>query len=104
MNFDDLIRYKALHLKYTTTNMGFIDLMLDPKQTGVTGNLPMKNVCAMIHQNLFDRLSDTCALLDISKRSFIEMALIEALNKADAIMESEKLEDYLVDASNTEAA
>jgi hypothetical protein len=103
MNFDELIRYKALHLKYTSANLGFVDLLLDPKQTGVTGNMHMKNVCAMIHQNLFDQLSETCALLDISKRSFIEMALIEALNRAHEIMEAEKLEEHLVARSQGEA-
>lgn len=102
MKFDDLIRYKALHLKYTSDNMGIVDMILDPKNTNVQGDLPMKNVCAMIHQSLFDDLSHTCSLLDISKRSFIEMALIEALNKADEIMRQEQLEEHLVSRSNPE--
>lgn len=95
MNFDDVIRYKTLRLKYVSANMGFTDLLLDPKQAGVTGDLPMKNVCAMIHQSLFDSLNETCTLLDISKRSFIEMALVEALNRADEIMKAEKLEEHM---------
>ncbi len=102
MNFNDLIRYKALHLKYVSDNTGFVDMLLDPKNPNVTGNLPMKNVCAMIHQTLFDELSETCALLDISKRSFIEMALIEALGKAEQIMRDEQLEEHLVARSNSQ--
>jgi hypothetical protein len=102
MNFNDLIRYKALHLKYVSDNTGFVDMLLDPKNPNVTGNLPMKNVCAMIHQQLFDELSDTCALLDISKRSFIEMALIEALSKANQIMREEHLEEHLVSRSQSQ--
>lgn len=104
MNFDDLIRYKSLHLKYTSSNSGLTELLLDAPNAEAQIPVPMKNVCALLSQQLFDRLSETCALLDISKRTFIEKALIEALNKADAIMESEKVEDHLVALSQSEAA
>jgi hypothetical protein len=92
MTFDELIRYKALHLKYVSDNQGLMDMIaLDE----VEHNIPMKNVCAMVSQQLFDSLTNTCSLLDISKRTFIEGALIEALNKAEKIIEEEGIFERL---------
>lgn len=95
MTFDELIRYKALHLKYVSDNQGLMD-MIELDQ--VEHNIPMKNVCAMVSQQLFDSLTNTCSLLDISKRSFIEGALIEALNKAEKIIEEEGIFERLQEA------
>jgi hypothetical protein len=99
MTFDDLIRYKALHLKYVSSGANVMELLA----TKLEHSVPMKNVCAMISQELFDDLTGTCALLDISKRTFIEAAIIEALAKANAIMNEEHLEEHLVARSNSEA-
>jgi len=49
----------------------------------------IKNMCAKVSVQLVDRLDSTCQLLDVSKRKFIETAVIEALNRADQIMGSE---------------
>lgn len=100
MNFNDLIRYKALHLKYVTDNQGLVDMVLDENNPNVTGNLPLKNVCAMIPLDLFDDLTSTCALLDISKRVFIQEAIFEALAKANKILIEERLEEHLVERSS----
>lgn len=93
MNFDDLLRFKALNFRYIQENNAFIDMAVD----GRLGehSLPLKNVCAMVSQDLFDDLSNVCGLLDISKRSFIEAALIEALQKAHQVMEQEGVEAIL---------
>lgn len=96
MNFDDLLRYKALHRKYTASGSNLMELVASQ---GIEHNVPMKNVCAMIHQELFDELTNTCALLDISKRTFIEAAIIDALKKAEDIMASEGLHEALHDYS-----
>jgi hypothetical protein len=45
----------------------------------------IKNVCAKLHVNLVSRLDNVINNLDMSKREFIEIALIEALDKAEAI-------------------
>ena len=103
MKFDDLIRYKALHLKYTMGNSDLTEMVLNSPNGGNVP-VPMKNVCALLSQQLFDRFSETCGLLDISKRLFIEKALVEALDKADAIMQAEQIEEHLVAASQSEAA
>lgn len=55
----------------------------------------IKNVCAKVSVQLSDRLDNTLGLLGISKRLFIEAALIDALNKASQIMEQEGLREAL---------
>lgn len=96
MTFDDLIRFKALHLKFVASGSNVVELLADGK---MEHSIPMKNVCAMITQELFDDLTNTCSLLDISKRTFIESAIVEALAKAKNIMEAEGLSDYLAERS-----
>ena len=96
MTFDDLIRYKALNLKYIASGSNLLDLV-DKGSPGITAEIPMKNVCAMITQQLFDDLTNTCGLLDISKRQFIESAIIEALKKAESILDAEGLHDYMAE-------
>lgn len=54
----------------------------------------VKNVCAKVSIQLSERIDGIVARLDISKRSFLEAAMIEACNKADSIIESEGLDDY----------
>jgi hypothetical protein len=97
MTLDEVIRYKALHLKYVSGNQGLTDMLAEGK---FEHNVPMKNVCAMVTHALFDDLTATCALLDISKRLFIEAALVEALQKAENILEQEGLHDYLAAKAN----
>lgn len=99
MTFDDLIRYKALNLKYISSGSNLLEL-IEKGNPGITAEIPMKNVCAMITQQLFDDLTNTCGLLDISKRQFIESAIIEALKKAESIMDAEGLHDYLAERTH----
>lgn len=96
MNFDDLLRYKTLDRKFVASGSNLMELVASE---AIENNVPMKNVCALIHQELFDDLTSTCALLDISKRTFIEGAIIDALKKAEAIMASEGLHEALHDRS-----
>jgi hypothetical protein len=56
-----------------------------------------KNVCAMLSEPLIKRLEDTLGLLGISKREFLELAIIDALDKADLAIEESGLKNYLQD-------
>jgi hypothetical protein len=55
----------------------------------------LRNVCAKVSAQLSDRLDDTTRLLGISKRAFIECALLEALEKSDQILANEGIWEYL---------
>lgn len=89
MKFDQYIQYRALNMKANVEGQAFnseaVDRMIDKE--AASGTPHIKTVCAPITIELFDRLTNTLSLLDISKRTFIEAAIIEALNKADVIME-----------------
>lgn len=88
MNFDQYIQYRALntkaHVEGQAFNAEFTDRHLE--KAAANGAPEIKTVCAPISIELFERLTNTLSILDISKRSFIEAALIAALDRADVIM------------------
>jgi hypothetical protein len=87
MNFDELIRLKALQLKSVTSGnstMEVVDRQLDLPD--VAKDLKLRQVCAMVSPQLFSELEGTCDLLSISKRRFVEGALIDAIDRAAAIV------------------
>lgn len=82
----ELLTYRALHFKQSNDNTTAI--VLDHHLAGNefdVGPLQLKNVCAKLSSELADRLDSMCGLLDISKRRFIEAAIIYALDEADRV-------------------
>ena len=102
MKFDDLIQYKALHLEYVTSGAS-ADFLLE----GVSPEEKKKhlrNVCALISVDLFERLENTCNLLDISKRQFIEASLVECLNRAnEQVLQCEEIMGNAYEATQAHA-
>lgn len=86
------LTYKALGFILDDSG-SFIDQALENKVFARDHHF--KNVCAMISQPLTERLENTLGLLHMSKREFLEAAIIEALDKADLIMEECGVDDYL---------
>lgn len=87
MSFHQLIQYKTLNRMYAANNDGLLEMSLRDPQNEEFIKKQMKNVCALISVKLFDQLDGVCDVLEISKRQFIEYAIIEALAKAENIME-----------------
>ena len=87
MNFNQTIQYRALrfkaHVDGSPYNAQIMEDLLDEEAKKAE---TIKTVCAPISIQLFDRLNNTLDMLDISKRQFIELALIEALDRADKII------------------
>nr|CRY96356.1 hypothetical protein [uncultured prokaryote] len=86
MNFDETIRLQALRLKQLNTQghtLGdsLVDAMLKDAPEGTT-----RNICAAVAPGLFDEVNGVCDMLEISKRRFVEMALIDAIAKASTIL------------------
>jgi nucleoside 2-deoxyribosyltransferase len=87
MNFDQYIQYRALSLKASVDGENLNSEAADRMIEKTIKNSPdIKTVCTPIHIELFNRLEDTISPLNISKRAFIQMAIIEALDRADAIV------------------
>ena len=81
-DFNEFIKYRALAVKFERQNQELTEAVI------ASGHepLPLRNVCAKLTIELSDRIDATVALLGISKRLFIERALIEAMDQADAAL------------------
>lgn len=87
---DLLVTHKTLSMMSTVSGSELTDYILQKE------DIPfLKNVCTKVHPDLADRIDKLCTNLDIRKRQFCEYAFVEALNKAEKIMEDEGLFDYL---------
>lgn len=86
MSLHQKLQYRALHHMYGMSGNKIAESMLaaDP---ALAEKVKMRNVCALIPNDLFDRLEGTCAFLDLSKREFIQAAIEEALDLADKVMD-----------------
>lgn len=90
MNFEELVTLKALKRKQLTTEgSDFSDQLVDDLLTKADGDT-FRNVCAHLSIPLADELDALCSALDISKRRFIEGALIDAVKRANAIVSQVK--------------
>lgn len=110
-HFDQFIQYRALSFKFSALGSMTIDDMermveagsLLKSDDGETVRrttleeicpIPLRNVCAKLSVELVDRLDNALGILGISKRQFIEAALIEALNKVDQVLEEVDAFEY----------
>lgn len=86
MNLDELIQLQVLKLKASKQNpMGgkLLDAVIESGDTPIE----LRQMCAKVSVQLYDRLTAVCELLDMSKRQFIEAAVVEALAKAEELIE-----------------
>jgi len=95
--FNQFIQYKALSFKFDNSSMLIDAVIEDDKEN----RLPLKNVCAKLHVSLVKRLDNRLNALSISKREFIEYAIIEALDKTDEIMEEVDALEFLIEQAES---
>jgi hypothetical protein len=99
-HFDQFIKYKALAFKFSSMGSFTLSDMERMVEGGSLGkevdgvfvpaktleevtSIPLRNVCAKLTVELVERLDNSLSILGMNKREFIEMALIEALDKVD---------------------
>lgn len=82
-DFKQFIQFRALAFKFDRQNIDLTEAVL------ASGEAPiqLRNVCAKLTVELSDRIDQTVSVLGVSKRLFIERALIEAMDQADAMLE-----------------
>lgn len=89
MRTEETLMLQALRLKELNTKgwsgPDLIEQMVDSNPEFAKEK--MRNICAFISPELFSNVEGVCSLLSLSKRQVVEMALIDFLAKADAIME-----------------
>lgn len=88
MNFNQFLLYRALSAKAHIENQAFNSEFTDRQIDLMANQNPdiIKTVCAPISLDLFDRMNATLGILDVSKRQFIELAIIAALDQAEAVI------------------
>lgn len=87
MNLDDVLQLQVLKQKAMAkggVGQGSLtERMLDQAETG--GQL--KQMCAKVSVELHDQVHNLCGILDLSKREFIEAAVVEAVVRAHEVIE-----------------
>lgn len=87
MNFDETIRLQALKQKQLITTGASVDIADHVLRHTPEPPEGTRNICAIISTKLFDDVENCCKMLDLSKRKFVEMALIAAMDKAAVIID-----------------
>lgn len=75
--FNEVLLAKALTFKHGNSDIP--DQFLDHEDA------PVKQVCAKLSISLSDSVDNVCGVLNMSKRSFIELALINAVAEFESI-------------------
>lgn len=82
---DEFLTYHLLARKFAHQNHDLIDYVAENDANSIS---PItKNVCAKLTIALSDKIDETCSMLGVSKRSFIETALVEALQRTDSLFD-----------------
>ena len=100
--FFKIMKKSILEKKLTYKALGFLHNMdalveraMENPSPELQTRLKIKNVCAAISGDLVERLEHTLSILNMSKREFFESAIIDALDKADSVMDECGVNDYL---------
>jgi len=89
MTLDELLQLQALRAKAGYDNPLLVDRVLEGAEEGPQ----VRQMCAKVSPALIDELDEVCARLDLSKRRFIEAAVIEALARAREVLQRTGLND-----------
>jgi|SRR5882672_1348981 len=83
MNVENFAKMRALQSAYTSTNGGFVDhLLAGPQGEEIRAGLKLKRLQFDTAPELYAEVEQLCGLLDCSKREFLQMAVLEAINQA----------------------
>lgn len=86
MKTDEYLRWKVLSLKASNENEGMLDTLFGDKPSPEI-EMHTRNLCAQISPELFGEVENYCGLLNISKRRFVEQAIIELLDQTKAVFD-----------------
>lgn len=86
-DFNEYLHYKVLELKFKTIQGEQFSNLIEAVIEADAQAAQTKNVCAKLSVQLSDELDSIVGLLNMSKRQFIEMALIQAIEHANHLIE-----------------
>lgn len=86
MKLDQFAQYSAFKTARESQNAGFFESILSSSQGDeLREQLSLKRLQFDTHPQIYSRVESVCALLECSKREFLEMAVWEACEKAEAV-------------------
>lgn len=88
MQFESLVRYKALHQRYVSANAQFVDHLIDQADDNAE-KMGLQKVQFLVSPQLKSDLVNVCEYLDMTQRQFLESVLADAVSKAWAIVQDE---------------
>lgn len=88
MNIETVARMRALESAYQAGNPKLMDLVADGRVKVIEGEVKLKRVQFDTSFALSEKLDEVCSLLGMSRREFLETALIDALEAAEASFHS----------------
>lgn len=89
MQFESLVRYKALSQRYHSANPMILDQMVN--QVGDDAEkLGLQKVQFLVSPELKSELVSVCEYLDMTQREFLESMLADAVKKAWAVVQAEE--------------
>lgn len=92
-SLNSIVTYKCLALINGGIN-SHVDKIIE-NYVREDGSPIVKNVCAKVPVELSDKLDSLCNFLGISKRVFIEKALLDAIELSEKIIDDEDVYSYL---------
>lgn len=95
-DFDQFVQYRALNFKFSGVHhlseieshlkiVGDDGVSRPATLEDIVGG-EVRNVCAKLPVSIIDRLDNSLGILEMTKRDFIEMALVDALDRVDEIL------------------
>jgi len=95
MNLENFAKMRGLELAHTSSNTSLMDIVLASEQGNeIREKVLTKRIQFDTTPQLFEELESVCSLLGCSKREFLEMAVVEALDKARSVFEDAFKESY----------
>lgn len=86
MNLENFAKMRGLQEAHTSSNSDFVDHLLNGEQgQELKSTVLNKRLQFDCHTELYEEVEQMCSLLHCSKRQFLEMAVCDALSKAEDI-------------------
>jgi hypothetical protein len=82
MNLEEMIQLQVLKFKASHSARGALnDALID--QAEADGKVKPVQMCAKVSPQLYEAVDHVCQMLDLTKREFIEAAVVEAVAIAE---------------------
>ena len=89
MQFESLVRYKALSQRYHSANPHFLDHVLNEGNENAE-KLGLQKVQFLVSPKLKNDLVGVCEYLGMTQREFLESMLFDAVSKAWELVQQEE--------------